>query len=132
MTAESTTAISTSLRLTGNFDPDEISRKLSLTPTSQWRAGDTGPAPSMHRPSDGWNLKFSGDEQTFATELERNVQTLIARSNQIREILAEPTATGYLMIAVDMDGDEWPELAISAETMSKLAHLGLSIDIDII
>ena len=35
-----TTQVSTSFSLTGNFDPDEVTRTLGMQPTRTWRAGD--------------------------------------------------------------------------------------------
>ncbi|MEV0682745.1 DUF4279 domain-containing protein [Nocardia sp. NPDC050378] len=51
--------IAVSLRLTGAFDPAEVTAALGLAPTAHWRAGQTGPAPKLPRKSDGWVLGLS-------------------------------------------------------------------------
>src|SRR5436309_2728655 len=99
-----TTTIATTVRIFGEFDPDELSRALSLPPTRTWRKGDTrAGAPLLHYDEDGWSLTV-GPRATLHLdeELAELLTVLRPHARQLRDELAARHLTGQVCFAVDV------------------------------
>ncbi|GGN94243.1 DUF4279 domain-containing protein [Nocardia rhizosphaerihabitans] len=132
MTVEELVEVSVSLRLTGAFDPDEVTASLGLTPSDQWRSGQQGAAPKLRRSSDGWVLRLVTGAGQVGGQIDRAVGQLAQASGQLRGVLSDPEISGCLTVAVDAPPGRWPEITLSAATLAFLAPTGLSLDIDVI
>ncbi|WP_446224820.1 DUF4279 domain-containing protein [Nocardia sp. IBHARD005] len=132
MTFEKLAGVTVSLRLTGTFEPDEVTAALGLTPSDQWRTGQQGAAPKLRRSSDGWVLRLPTGVGSVGEQIDRAVRQLAQVSPQLRNILSEQGMSGCLTVAVDAPAGCWPEITLSAATLAFLAPSGLSLDIDVI
>ncbi|MFF0541294.1 DUF4279 domain-containing protein [Nocardia thailandica] len=132
MTVADNVEVSVSLRLTGTFDPDEVTASLGLVPTDQWRSGQAGPAPRLRRPSDGWVRQLNKGFGEVAPHIDQAARQLAKISTQLQQVVALPGVSGYLGIAVDSPADHWPEITLSAPTLALIAASGLSLDIDVV
>ncbi|MGM7647464.1 DUF4279 domain-containing protein [Nocardia sp. JW2] len=121
-----------SLRLTGTFDPEEITAALCRVPTDQWRAGQAGPAPKLRRSSDGWVLESAAGAGHVGEQVDRALDELAPISDRLRHILSAREMSGCLSVAVDTDGQGRPVIALSAAALRLLAASGLSLDVDVI
>ncbi|WP_406236165.1 DUF4279 domain-containing protein [Nocardia sp. NBC_01009] len=132
MTVEELVEVAVSLRLTGVFDPDEVTAALSLTPSNQWRSGQQGAAPKLRRSSDGWVLRLATGVGQVGEQIDRAVGQLAQVSGQLRHILSDQEMSGCLTVAVDAPAGCWPAITLSPATLAFLAPSGLSLDIDVI
>ncbi|MFD4356102.1 DUF4279 domain-containing protein [Nocardia sp. NPDC058518] len=132
MTDEKLVEVAVSLRLTGVFDPDEVTAALGLTPSDQWRSGQQGPAPKLRRSSDGWVLRLATGVGQVGEQVDRAVGQLAQVNGHLRHILLGQGMSGCLIVAVDAPAGCWPAITLSHATLEFLAPSGLSLDIDII
>jgi len=132
MTVEELAEAAVSLKLTGSFDPGEVTAALGLAPSDQWRAGQRGAAPKLRRSSDGWVLRLGTAVGQVGEQIDRAVGQLAQTSEQLGHVLSTQGISGCLTVAVDAGEDGWPVVALSAATLAFLASSGLSLDIDIL
>ncbi|MEV4209156.1 DUF4279 domain-containing protein [Nocardia salmonicida] len=132
MTVERLVEVTVSLRLTGIFDPDQVTAALGLAPSDQWRSGQQGAAPKLRRSSDGWVIRLAIGVGQVGEHVDRAVGHLAHLGGQLRHILSDQGMSGCLTVAVDAPADCWPTITVSPPTLVFLASSGLSLDIDII
>ncbi|MGW4774826.1 DUF4279 domain-containing protein [Nocardia vinacea] len=132
MTAEELSEVTVSLKLTGTFDPDEVTAALGLAPFNYWRAGQQGAAPKLRRSSDGWVVRLEVSFGEVGEQVDRAVEKLAQVSTRLGHVLSNQGVTGCLTVAVDAGEEIWPTITLSAATLAFLASLGLSLDIDVI
>ncbi|MBH0781422.1 DUF4279 domain-containing protein [Nocardia bovistercoris] len=132
MTVEELVEVAVSLRLTGSFDPDEVTAALGIVPSDQWRVGQQGQAPKLRRNSDGWVLGLGAVAGQVGEQIDRAVGQLAQIGEPLGRVLSTRGIAGCLTVAVDAGDDGWPVVLISAAALAFLASSGLSLDVDII
>lgn len=119
--------------LTGkSFDPDEVSGVLELAATRTWRTGDKIGNTELTRKHDGWELALS---KRKSVELEPCIcellQIIEPKSAKFALAIQKFGLHAEVSIAVYIT-DQAPAITIKSQTLSRLASLGLDIDLDLI
>ena len=109
-------------RLSGDFDPDQITRSLKIEPTWIARIGDPGPRDrSTNRTTASWCL--SAKEASSGDIADQLIELLVALRDSV-ELVAEFAARYNGIIELisfrDSPQDAW---FLSAEVMGDLARL---------
>jgi len=114
--------------LVGEFDPADISRRLSLEPTSSWKKGDLNPQTQFERKHSRWNIASRLDQSASLEEQVADVlEQLKPRSAAIVDIRA--TVDGGMQL-VGLFFTNYPGFALDDGVLSELAQLRLGIDCD--
>jgi len=122
----------TYFRITGNFDPDEISAILQLTPERQWKIGD-------HR-RNGTQYDFACWEIGRCTEYEveteiqmrKTIAPLVNKVEELKKIHSTYDVTFCLEIVPSLSvGDRAPCLAPPLDVIDFCHETRTEIDIDL-
>src|SRR5574340_1223427 len=119
--------------IAGNFDPEEITNVLGISPTKSWKKGDLISGTTIARKFDGWIL--SAAERSDSNEVEEHIKPLLTKllplKDRIAEVYKEFELEAEINCAVYVT-DETPVLYMSAVTLREISELNASVDIDII
>ena len=114
--------------LVGEFDPTDISRRLSLEPTSSWKKGDVNSQTQFERKHSRWNLD---SRLAQSASLEEQVADVLEQ--------LKPCAAAIVDIRATVDGgmqlvghffNNYPGFGLDDGVLSELAQLCLGIDCD--
>lgn len=134
--SQSTTALPTvwlSFDLVGpSFDPDAVSTKLGLKPTSQHRAGDPIRAGLGKRRHARWRVTI-GPELTY--DIDGMLSALLARLEpakaRIREVCDTFHLEARIICAVEPSSSQAPAIFFPPAVIGWAAEIGCAIDVDI-
>jgi len=123
--------ISTRFRLQGSFDPDDITDMLGIPPDRTWREGEAR-WPLLRWETSGWSLVV-GPEQSVDLEaqLKSMLDTIEPIQDRVRAVRDRYQAEAGVFCSADVV-DQTPAIILGAETIRRLARLGLDLDIDIL
>ena len=113
--------------LSGDFDPDDISKKLGLSPTWVQRIGDPGP-PDAIGPRSGaeWCLACTDDEYgDIADQIIMLVTTLKSKAATVAEL--SPKFDGRFNLVAYLNGN-YPGFFLMASIVRDLASLNVDLD----
>jgi hypothetical protein len=114
--------------LMGDFDPDEISKRLGLAPTSSWKKDDLNPQTQFARKHSRWNLDSRLDK---STSLEDHVADVLEQLKPCSAAVAElRTTVEGVMQLVGYFYTAYPGFGLDDRTLAELARLRLGIDCD--
>ena len=128
------TQIATSFSLTGNFNPDELSRTLGLQPTRTWRAGDSVGKRSIDRADDGGAIEVPRvDSLDVADQIAKLLTILEARLSDLFIVTAKYKLVSIVACAVYVEAADGtpPAMHFPPETIARLNEMGTSLDIDL-
>lgn len=115
----------------GTFDPDEITKRLGIEPTRQFRAGEPRILGSGHRRRDGWILEVGPARTYEIDDLLKQIQAAVTASpEEIRRVSAELNVEAVLTCEVQSDSS-MPSLCFADEFVQWAASIGAAIDVDI-
>ncbi len=118
-----------------HFDPDEVTRRLGIEPTTQFRPGDpiTEDGEGRRRRS-GWILEFAEQETLQIEEMLDEVKRQInVAGSAIPQICRDLKVQAVILCGVRRNGsDAMPALGFSPRFIDWAASLELSINVDVI
>ena len=111
-----------------SFDPDEITRRVGISPTESWRKGDLHPKTGRARNFSRWILRS-------------RLQTTASLETHVRDVLdqldANPTA--FKRLSIEENGtmqlvaffrNDYPGVSFERELIERIAGYSLSMDCD--
>ncbi len=108
--------------------PSELTRILHLEPTVMWLRGDSIPKTTMTRKQNGWRLD---SPSMLRGTLQEQVDALLDKvAPQVGFFHHLPSGSEIELACVVYVYDAEPVLGLSAKSVTELARLGASIDID--
>jgi len=125
--------IEVALKLTGNgLVPEEATALIQLAPTKTWRLGDRVQETELRRKNDGWVFALPKRETyDMNTLLQDLLNAIEPYTDKIREAARVFRLDAEISCGVDIRG-ETPAGWLASETISRIASLGASLDIDLI
>lgn len=118
-----------------DMDPDEVTRRLGITPDASHRKGDRTPHGTAWQ-LDHWELveKETGIpvQADYAAAVTRCLDRLLQRiaDEEVLRQLAQISVSAEISVGVYGNCHEVPNLSYSAETIRILARIGASLDED--
>ena len=112
-----------------NCSPEKITSLLGINPTKVWFRGDKIGKSNRIKSSNGWML-----ESILVNEPdpEVHIQWLISQLPETLEKLRSETLKWDAQVSLVLEMvDDTPPLNLTKETISRMAQLGLGLDIDI-
>lgn len=118
-----------------DMDPDEVTRRLGITPDARHRKGDQTPSGAAWQ-LDHWelieketNIPADGD---YAAAVVRCLDRLLQRisEEEVLQKLAEISSQAEISVGVYGNCREIPNLSYSAGTIRTLGCIGASLDED--
>ena len=114
--------------IAGDFDPDEITRAVGVTPTSSWRKGDLHPRTRTERKFSRWALESRIPRKE---PLEAHIADVIAQLDQQSESFALVSRErGGCMQLVSYFHEAYPGLHFDRALVDALARYSLTVDFD--
>jgi hypothetical protein len=114
--------------LTGDFDPEMVTRQTGFAPTDSWRKGELHPRTRRERKFDRWEL---ASRLPRSQTLEDHIADVLAQlEKNPSEFAALAKAHGGLMQLVGYFHEEYPGLGFDASLIAGLAKFNLSMDFD--
>lgn len=119
--------------LTGNgFVPEDVTALIQLAPTKTWRLGDPIQRTDLRRKDDEWVFGLRQRETFDMNGLLMELLCAIERHNdKIAEASKQYSLNAVISFGVYVRG-ETPASWFASETISRVAALGASLDIDLI
>jgi hypothetical protein len=123
--------LSVALRVMGPaLDVDSIESTLGFGATSAWRKGERVSGSQVQRKTDGWEFRIPFRAGYAIGETVIAIQSAIGnRNGDLRRTCEERGYRIEIVCVVEMY-DETAGLALSADVVAWLAHLGASLTID--
>ena len=112
----------------GSFDPDDVTRRVGVTPTETKREGDAIGTTPMKRPCSLWALHSRVNASAPIHEHVRNVLDHLDSNKAAFEKLSREL--GGTMQLVGYFHDVNPGVHFDVETVRRSANYGLCIDCD--
>jgi len=136
MVVENLPRVSLYLRFYGDiFDPDEITRRLGLEPTSRFRPGDPITEDGRgRRRGYGWFLKIGPQETLDIDDLLHEFREQVAVSPQVvRRLCRDLNLDLVVVCGVGGGGaDTLPATFFPTEFLDWTVELGASLNVDVI
>jgi hypothetical protein len=125
--------IEVALKLTGQgFSPQEVTALIQLTPTKTWRIGDRVQSTLLTRKNDGW---LFGLPQRATYELDAVLTEFLDAIEPYGDKIIEAANCFGLEKEISLGiyvDRETPIGRLGAETLSRVAALGMNLDLDYI
>jgi hypothetical protein len=118
-----------------SFDPDEITRRLELTPTSVFRPGDPITKDGRgKRRRFGWRLKVKEHEGLDMQDLLQEFKERISVSSSlVRQVCTDLDIQAVVFCGVrQRESEITPALEFPMDFVEWVGELGASIDVDVI
>ena len=114
--------------VTDSFDPQEITRRVGVSPSESWRQGELHPRTRLERKFSRWSLR---SRLTDDRPLEEHIGDVLAQLEQ--------NPSGFTAVAQEFQGcmqlvgyfhEGYPGLHFDPTLVQRVAKYGLSIDFD--
>jgi hypothetical protein len=115
------------------FDPDEITRRLGIEPTSHYRAGDSAAGRTVPHRRDGWMIKI-GPRETFEIEdLLQELQNQVdVTGAAVKQVCTDLQVQAVVVCAIVQPASaSTPALEFPASFLEWVAGMGASINVDV-
>ncbi len=123
----------TYFRITGSFDPDEISAMLQLAPERQWKIGDYKKDGIHQFDFASWEIgKCTKYDFEVANQMRKTIAPLVDKIEQLRKIHSAYDVSFWLEIVPSVFADdETPCLAPTMDIIDFCHETRTEIDIDL-
>jgi hypothetical protein len=112
----------------GSFDPEQVTRRVGLAPTTSWRKGDLNPRTNLERTFSRWNLRSRLED---AVPLESHVKDVLDQLDTnpaaFREVSVELEGTMELVAYFYRD---YPGMSFEHDLIERMADYSLRMDCD--
>jgi hypothetical protein len=116
------------LTVTGDFDPDSITARLSLKPTEQWVKGSRNERTHLERKFSRWSLESRLERSASLEDHVRDIlDQALPSAGEIVQIGKEHSA--YMQL-VGWFHNDYPGFGLDEGIISGLAQLNVGIDCD--
>lgn len=117
-----------------DFDPEDISKELNLTPKYTWHKGDRRENSILLYDDFGWSINT---EEENIIEIEPQINEIIEiiepKTDTIIQLMEKYGLSAELSCSVFHDHeDERPVLYIKKDLMKKISRLNCDLDIDLV
>jgi hypothetical protein len=121
------------LRITGDFDPDEVTNMLGINPHSAWRKGDSRPQRANENFSfSNWSIGVPKRVTPYLDEVVEELMTLLAdKADHIARFCILQKLNVSLVCVLEFDIEETPAVTLSDYQVAWLSSIGAGVDIDI-
>ena len=122
----------TYFRMVGNFNPDDITAKLKLSPSEQSRIGDLGKYGTVYEFA-SWEYGICNDYDVFTeNQMMQTIHNLIPKIQELKEIKRKYDVSFVLQIVPTVyTGESTPCLAPNRAVIEFCYHTETDIDIDL-
>ncbi len=124
----------TYFRITGNFDPDDITERLGLEPEDKWKIGEPRRHGIGHYTFAHWEIGRCKEYRVCVTEqMEETIRLLTDRVDLLNEIREQYNAEFTLMVVPNIfagNGEKTPYVAPSHEVIAFCAATHTRLDFD--
>jgi hypothetical protein len=122
----------TYFKITGNFNPDDITAKLGLIPSKHWKIGDSRKNGTLYNFA-LWEYGLCEEYDVFVeNQMMKTISDLVPKSELLKEIKREYETNLTLEIVPSMYvGDVNPCLAPNREVIEFCYKTETDIDIDL-
>lgn len=115
----------------GVFDPAEITGRLGIEPTSQFKSGEKRPSGVGSRRRDAWIIEVGPVQGFEIDDLLRQLEAAVSvPSEEVRRVSSELKVKAVVTCEVK-SVSSMPSLCFSDEFIRWAASLGAAIDVDI-
>lgn len=112
----------------GSFDPEQVTRRVGLAPTTSWRKGDLNPRPPLERTFSRWNLRSRlGDTVPLELHVKDVLDQLDTNPAAFREVSVELEGTMELVAYFYRD---YPGISFEHDLIERMADYSLGMDCD--
>jgi hypothetical protein len=112
-----------------NGSPDDLTRALSIEPTSTWAKGDLVRAPAIRKMSNGWLLAAPED---VSGDLAVSLRWLLDKFDTNGNLgVGTDERTVTLSCGVTVI-DRAPSMCIERDLLARISALGADLDVDMI
>ncbi len=130
---------STSFCIVGNFDPEEVTAKLRLSPSKSWKINDrieskkfqfdAGARRTFSLWNYGHNESYNGD---ISRQIKLTINDLKPKVPYIKEILSNNDCKAYIEVVCDATaGDITPDFSVDSEIIDFCKLIGATINVDL-
>jgi len=114
--------------IANSFDPDEITRRVGISPTDSWRKGDIHPKTGHARNFSRWSLRSRLETTaSLETHVRDVLDQLDANPAAFKQLCIEKSGTMQLVAYFRTD---YPGLDFERELIERIAGYSLSMDCD--
>jgi cytochrome c peroxidase len=114
--------------VTGDFNPIDITARLGLSPTESWAKGDRNEQTHYERKFSRWSLYSRlGRDASMESQVDDVLEQLQEIKDAVKNVLGE--LSGGMQLVGHFHRD-YPGVHFEVSTLSKLAALNLSLDMD--
>ncbi len=114
--------------VTSTFEPEDITRRVGVPPTSAWSQGDLHPKTGRERKLSRWCLQSRLSHHTF---LEAHIADVLAQLDKNADAFAAVSKEfGGSMQLVGYFHERYPGLFFEPSLVAGLAKYNLSVDFD--
>lgn len=114
--------------ITNSFDPEDITRRVGVSPTDSWKKGDLHPRRAMERKFSRWCLRSRlGNDSELEDHIRDVLEQLEQNPSEFQKLAKE--FSGCMQL-VGYFHEGYPGLHFDMLLIQGLAKYGLSVDFD--
>ena len=114
--------------ITDSFDPEDITRRVGVSPTYSWKKGDLHPRRRMERKFSRWSLRSRLGTDSELEDHIRDVLEQFEQNSSEFQKLAQEFSGCMQLVGYFHEG--YPGLHFDPLLIQALAKYGLSVDFD--
>jgi uncharacterized protein DUF4279 len=114
-----------------DFDPDDFTRRVGLTPTDRWRVGDIVGESVIHRKHSGWRCSLP---RRSSLDVGDRIRTLLTELLPFADAIRQECKRSHLKAEIScviFVGTPAPAAHFDSEILAGAARLGAEIDLDL-
>jgi hypothetical protein len=116
------------LQILGELLPDEVTRRLGISPDVCWLRGDSVASTALHRKTNGWQLNSGVSEALLVKD---QLVALFERLRGTEELVHKLSEQAEILVSCVVYSDSQPELFLDTKIIRSIAGIGAAIDFDV-
>jgi hypothetical protein len=114
-----------------DFPPADISKRLNIQPTSQWRKGDVLKN-GRTREYSGWEISTEYQESLdMGVQLNKVISLIKEKNTELKEICEKYETECKFCIVVKIENGETPAMVLSREVIEFANSINAEIEFDV-
>ncbi len=119
-------------KITGNFNPDELTEAVCLNPTNTWKSGEMVKNTLIVHKYDGWKLSTPEiHSHDLSTEINNIILLIAPYKLQLTNFCNKYHLNTEFSCVLTIEDDEFPSIHFDKELLNNLKSFNAEIDIDI-